>query len=157
MPKNPYEWIYETESQPLKEYVLDVVAKQLAIAAEQFPPRVEEWERPDLQARFAPLLEKTFGRPRLGVLRVSLKLYRWELEREVEAIDQFMRNNGWEDESLDPTEVETAIFLWHYWVDQTLAFKEYAGNKFKHAELIGLADRIEVQLIHRASPLRGDA
>ncbi len=32
VPKNPYEWLYAREAQPLKAYVLDAVAERLAAA-----------------------------------------------------------------------------------------------------------------------------
>jgi hypothetical protein len=152
--KNPYEWLYEREKQPLKEYVLDEVAKHLAKAVESFPPQIEEWESEELRLRFAPLLSTMADRPRLGVVRIALKLYRWELERDVEAIDHFVRNHQWSEEEATPAEIELATFLWQYWLEQTLAFKEYAQEKFRWRELIGLAERMQVQLVEGHSPLR---
>jgi hypothetical protein len=152
--KNPYEWLYERESQPLKSYVLDEVAKQLALAVEQFPPTIEEWEREDLRLRFEPLLSRPAERPRLAIVRAALTLYRWELERQLEAIDSYMRSETWRKQQLEAAEFETALFLWHYWVDQTLAFQEFAQNKFKRQELLGLADRMQTRLVDSQSPLR---
>jgi hypothetical protein len=154
MAKNPYEWIYERESQPLKEYVLDEVSKILAQAVEEFPPQIDEWEREDLRARFEPMLAALQGRPQLGVVRVALALFRLELDRDVVAIDDYMRNERWAAEGLTPLEREQAIFLWQFWTEQTLVFKNYAGNKFKWAELMGLADRLEKRLVEEQSPLR---
>ena len=155
MAKNPYEWLYEREKQPLKEYVLDEVAKHLSRAVEAFPPSIEEWENEELRTRYAPLLATVTQRPRVGVVRVALRLYRWELERDVEAIDHYMRNQHWAAEELSPIELEVATFLWQYWLDQTLAFKEYVQEKFRWRELLGLADRMQVRLVEGASPLRG--
>ena len=45
-----------------------------------------------------------------------------------------------------PLEQDTALFLWRYWVDQTLAFKEYARDKFLWRELLGLSERLEAAL-----------
>lgn len=154
MAKNPYEWIYERESQPLKAYVLDEVAKMLAKAVEAFPPPIESWEREDLRVRFEPLLTRPPERPSLAVVTEALRLYRWELDRDVLATDDYVRNEKWREAKLEPPDFELAVFLWQYWTEQTLAFKDYAGNKFRWAELMGLADRLDVQLVHRMSPLR---
>jgi hypothetical protein len=152
--KNPYEWIYERESQPLKEYVLDEIAKGLAKVVEEFPPVIDEWEREDLRARFEPLLARRTGRPPLDVVREAVGLYRLELERDIEAIDQYMREERWRAAGLSEDDRELVVFLWQYWTEQTLAFKDYADGKFKWAELSALADRLNERLVERLSPLR---
>jgi hypothetical protein len=151
---NPYEWLYEREAQPLKEFVLDEVAKVLAKAVEEFPPPIESWEREDLRVRFEPLLTTFAGRPPLSVVREALKLYRLELARDVEGIDEYMRNDRWLQAGLSEQERELAVFLWQFWTEQTLAFKDYAGSKFRWSELTGLADRMNERLVERWSPLR---
>ncbi len=150
MAKNPYEWIYERQAQPLKEYVLDEVTKLLAHAIEEFPPRIEEWEREDIRRRFEPLLAEARGRPERAVIRVALTLFRWELDRDVLAIDDYMRNERWQAEELSPRDRELAIFLWQHWTEQTLSFKDYAGDKFRWAELRSLGDRLETRLLGNA-------
>lgn len=155
MAKNPYEWIYERQSQPLKEYVLDEVAKTLAQAVEEFPPIIEEWEREDLRLRFEPMLLALKGRrPELNVVRVALTLFRLELDRDVVAIDDYMRNERWAAEGLSLVDREQAVFLWQFWTEQVLVFKDYAADKFKWSELMGLADRLEKRLVEDQSPLR---
>jgi hypothetical protein len=152
VPKNPYEWLYEREAQPLKSYVLDEVAKLLAAAVEAFPPTIEDWEREDLRQRFEPLLRRVQGRPDVRVVRCALQLFRWEIERDVERIDGYMRGEHWREHGLGPDELETAIFLWQFWLDQTLAFKEYAQEKFTRKELLGLADRLDTRLVEAPPP-----
>lgn len=154
MPRNPYEWLYQSESQPLKSFVLDEVAKLLAAAVESFPPIIEEWERPEMRERFEPLLARVRGRPSDASVKIALRLYRWELEREVEAIDAWMRGEHWRETGAGPEDLELALFLWHFWVDQTFAFKEFAQGKFAQHELLGLADRLDTRLVGQASALR---
>lgn len=154
MAKNQYQWLYDTQTQPLKTYVLDEVAKLLAGAVEQWPPKLEQWEREDQRARFEPLLAQVREPPGQRVIAAALQLYRWELEREVELIDRYMRGEHWQEHRLGPMELETVLFLWQYWTDQTLAFKEYAQGKFRQSELLGLADRLESRLLHARSALR---
>ena len=152
MPKNPYEWLYERQRQPLKEYVLDEVSKRLAQTAQEFPPAIEEWERDAQRQRFEPLLARARGRPREEVLRCALKLYRWELRRDHDAIDHYMRGGHHAALGLSSDELETAIFLWQNWYEQTLAFKEYVQEKFLWSELAALAERLEARLLGGAPP-----
>ncbi len=148
MPRNPFEWLYEREKQPLKDYVLDEVAGRLAGAALDFPPSVEAWEDDRRRQRFEPLLARAHGRPSDAALRCAVKLYRWELERDLAAIDRYLGGSAPEELALD--ERETAIFLWQHWLEETLAFKEYAQEKFRWSELAGLADRLEARLFRVA-------
>lgn len=155
VPSNPWEWLYEREAQPLKAYVLDEVARQLAAAVERFPPDIDAFERPEVERRFALVLAENRGRPSLPCVRVALKLYRWDLEREIELIDRYVKGGHLEAEAhLSRLEWELAQLLWQYWLDQTLAFSEYAQGKFRRAELTGLADRLWQRLVTDESPLR---
>lgn len=145
---NPFEWLYERTPTPLVDYVLDEVAKALAIAATEFPPLIEEWEDPAARRRWDAVLSQPPGRLPRHVLRLALKMYRWELERDVEQIDRYLtREHFRELGTFTPLEEDTALFIWRYWVDQTLAFKEYARDKFTWKQLMGLADRLESSLL----------
>ena len=145
--RNPFEWLYERQAQPLKDYVLDEIATSLAAAAESFPPAIEEWEDDATRRRWDAVVSQPPGPLSRPVRRLALRLYRWELERDVEAIDRYLAQGHFgELGTFTPLEQDTAIFLWRYWVDQTLAFKEYARDKFRWAELLGLADRLEARL-----------
>lgn len=154
MARTPWEWLYERQAQPLKTYVLDEIAALLARVVEEFPPDIEDWESLEGRARFEPLLKRHHERPEPAVVRVALRLYRWELERDVGAIDEYMRHERWQERGLNADQLELAIFLWRYWLEQTLSFKEYAGDKFRWSELTGLADRLERRLVEEESPLR---
>lgn len=146
--RNPFEWLYERTSQPLAEYVLDEVAKTLEQAARAFPPHIEEWESESTRARWDAVLSQPSGPLPRHVLRLSLRLYRWELERDVERIDRYLEGGHYaEYGEFNPLEVDTALFLWRYWVDQTLAFKEYAQEKFTWRQLLGIWERLQTALV----------
>lgn len=147
MKPNPYAWLYEKQSHPLKEWVLDEVAKVLIDAVENFPPQVEEWERPDLKERFAPLLEEIKPPLNRDALRLALKLFRWEIEREYELIDSYMRGHHHQEYRLDAQNLELALFLWHLFTDQMLAFMEVGTGKFLRKEMLGLVERLESRLL----------
>lgn len=146
--RNPFEWLYERTPQPLSEYVLDEVAKALAEAARHFPPHIEEWEDAAARARWDAVLSLPQEALPAHVLRLATRLYRWELERDVELIDRYLSQNHFTElGTFTPLQQEQALFLWRYWVDQTLAFKEYARDKFTWRQLLGLADRLDRTLL----------
>lgn len=145
--RNPYEWLYERTSQPLAEYVLDEVAKSLVTVGREFPPHIDEWEDDAARMKWDAVLSQPAGPLPAHVLRLSLRLYRWELERDVERIDRYLAHGHFSElGSFTTLEQDTALFLWRYWVDQTLAFKEYARDKFTWRQLLGLADRLDSSL-----------
>lgn len=147
MKPNPYSWLYERQSHPLKEWVLDEVAKVFAAAVENFPPTLEEWERQDLKQRYEPLLEKVKPPLPSGVIRLALKLFRWEIGREYETIDAYLSGGHHQEHQLNPQHFEVAQFLWQHWTDQMMAFMEVATGKFRRKELLGLAERLERRLL----------
>jgi len=147
VPTNRWERLYDTTSQPLKSYVLDAVAKELATAVEEVPPVLEEWEDLAERDRWAPVLAQVKGRPHRDVVRLALKLYRWDLARDYETTDTYMRAERYREFVEPGLMLETALFLWRFWMDQTLAFKDYAQGKFRFSELTGLADRLDSRLL----------
>lgn len=147
MKRNPYEWLYETQARPLKSWVLDEVTKLFAEAVEKFPPVIEDWEREDLRERFEPVLQRVHAPLAEPVLRLALQLFRWEIEREYERMDRYLRGGHQSEFGLDNLQLDTAMFVWHYWVDQMLAFMEVATGKFRRHELLGIADRLESRLL----------
>lgn len=147
MKRNPYEWLYEAQAQPLKSWVLDEVTKLFAEAVEKFPPEIEDWEREDLRERFEPVLHRVRAPLSTSVIRLALKLFRWEIEREYERMDSYLRGGHHSEFGLDALQLDTALFVWHYWVDQMLAFMEVATGKFRRHELSGIAERLESRLL----------
>lgn len=146
MARNPYEWLYERQSQPLEEFVLDEVTKVFARAVESFPPEIEYWEREDLRLRYEPVLAQR-GRPADRVVRLALKLLRWEILREVEEIDRYLAGGHDSEYDLGPLERETALFLWNHWVNELLSFLDIAQGKFSRRRLLGLVERLESRLL----------
>jgi len=144
-----WDWLYERQPQPLKAWVLDQVARELARAVEEFPPHVEEWERPEQRARFEPVFEAVRGRPGSGPVRLALRLLRLEIARDYEQIDRIMTGGEADGLAAPGLQHELAVFLWQHWLDQVLAFGEFAQGKFRRAELAGLVDRLEARLLGR--------
>jgi hypothetical protein len=139
-----WDHLYDLKPQPIRDYLLDQLAKELERVIREFPPAVDHWEDPAAEARFAPLLA---GGKRPSDLAVSTALWlaRSDLLRDFEAVDQFMRNGGLEGLG-SHEDRELCHFLWRFLVDECLAFAEATQSRFKHADLADVLSRLERRL-----------
>ena len=141
-----WERILDQKPQELRDYVLDKVADQLVEDLRQFPPRIEEWLDPQLEARYARVLERT-DRPELDTYRVACELAREEMLREYELIDRFCRSEEYRRLLADPLEEQSAHFITRYLVDSALTFQEQAQGKFSRRDLVALMEKVEDRLL----------
>jgi hypothetical protein len=141
-----WERILDQKPQELRDYVLDKVADQLVEDLRQFPPQIEEWLDPQLEARYARVLERT-DRPGLDTYRVACELAREEMLREYERIDRFCRSEEYRRLLPDPLEEQSAHFITRYLVDSALTFQEQAQGKFSRRDLVALMEKVEDRLL----------
>lgn len=86
-----YDWLYERQKRPIKEFLLERFAGQLADEVAAWPPPDLEWESEALQRRWQAGTER---RPGERVVRYALELARLDLRREWEEIDRRMRDEA---------------------------------------------------------------
>jgi len=141
-----WDHILDRKPQELKDYVLDKVADQLVDDLRRFPPRIEEWLDPAVEARYASVLSRP-GRPELDTYRVACELAREEMLREYELIDRFCRSEQYRRLLPDELEQQTAHFITRYLVDSALAFQEHAQGKFRRRDLVTLVEKVEERLL----------
>ena len=141
-----WDHILDQKPQDVRDYVLDKVAEQLAEDVRSFPPPIDEWLDPQLQARYAKVLGR-LGRPELETYRVAVELAREEMLREYELIDAFCRSPEYRRLLPNELEEQTAHFITRYLVDTALAFQEATQDKFRRRDLVSLMERIEDRLL----------
>lgn len=137
-----YDWLYELRPIPLKDKVVEEVARHVARDLAGWPPPVEEWLSEADRARFAPLYEEPV-RPPDAALRYAFHLVRLELEHEFEAIDFEMRNARWRAHVKSHRDLEGVHLLVRWLVDVLLAVKERSGQGLLRRDLLAIVDRIE--------------
>jgi hypothetical protein len=147
-----WDWLYEVQPRLVKDVVLERVARELGDEIDRWPPRIESWETEEARVRFQPLMEGRMGRPPRGPLRLALRLSRWDLQREYEIIDAYMKGEHFREDAPGPYDFDLAMFIWRYLVDQILAFKEYAGSRFSRDDLCTVVDQLEKRLLETAEP-----
>lgn len=140
-----WDYLHDVKSRPIRDYLLDELAKDLEHDLREFPPRLGEWEDPAMQARYAPLLASGV-RPSELAIRTAIWLSQADLRREFAAIDAFLRSGGLEEKLRSPDDRELCAFLWRFLVDKCLAFAEATQSRVRHADLADALARLEQRL-----------
>jgi hypothetical protein len=84
-----WDFLHDVEKQPVKDWILERFAAELARDLEGWPPPFEAYVADDLRRRWAAGLGR---RPPVEVLRLAMELARLDLGRDVEAYEERMRN-----------------------------------------------------------------
>ena len=107
-------WDFLLESKPkeLQQHLLDEVAKLLAKDLEAFPPPVQEWADSTEGQRLQALFANELSRPTPALYRMAFQLARWELQREHEAMAEFIRNERYREEA--PEAHAKQVLLFHH-------------------------------------------
>jgi hypothetical protein len=136
-----YDWLYERQKQPVKQYILERFAVELAGELRAWPPPDLEWESEPLRLRYQ---EGAATTPREAVVRLALELARLDLLREFEAIEQRLAGDGGGVLQSD-AERAAAHLLVRLLTERCLSLKEYAdGARLTRDDLaaaLGLVER----------------
>jgi hypothetical protein len=137
-----FDYLYDRQKQPVKDYVLDRFAEELAAELAAWPPPFVEWVSEELRARWAAGAAE---RPRDDVVRFALELARLDLLREFEELDRRLAA----DAHRLQTEAERAALhlLLRLVTEKCLGLKEYAhGARIRREDLAELLDAVERRL-----------
>ncbi|HET8538744.1 MAG TPA: hypothetical protein VFL83_02610 [Anaeromyxobacter sp.] len=137
-----WDFLYDRQRQPVKEYVLGRFAEELARELAAWPPPFVEWVSDELRARWAAGAAE---RPRDDVLRFALEIARLDLLREFEEIE---RRLGAEAHRLQTPAEEAALHLLARLVtEKCLGLKEHAeGARIRREDLAATLDEVERRL-----------
>jgi hypothetical protein len=138
-----FDWLHERQKQPVREYILERFAEELAGELSAWPPPVVEWESEALRLRWQG---GAASKPRDQVVRYALEIARLDLAREWEEIDRRM---GAEAALHWQTDDERAAghLLVSLLTEKCLALKEYAeGARLTRQDLAGALVLVEKRL-----------
>ena len=137
-----WDFLYDRQRQPVKSYVLERFAEELAADLRGWPPPFVEWVSEELRARWAAGAAE---RPREDVVRFALELARLDLLREFEEID---RRLAAEAHRLQTPAEEAALHLLVRLVtEKCLGLKEHAeAARIRREDLAGMLDEVERRL-----------
>lgn len=140
-----WDYLFETKPVPLMDHLLEEVAKLLAKDLQQWPPPVQEIDL-EVGAQYAPLFTEPTPRPMRAVYDEALRLTRWELARELDAYDDYMRNKRYLERGLAPTDRLALLFLNRWIVDQMLGLGEATEGRVNRRLMLQCIDRLEARL-----------
>jgi hypothetical protein len=143
----PSRWdhLFEAKPVPILDHLLEEVARLLAKDLSRWPPPVQEIDL-DVGGTFAPLFLEPTPRPSQAVFDEALRLSRWELGREFDAYDDYMRNKRYLERGLAPTDRLPLLFLNRWLVEQMLGLGESTEGRVKRPMMIQILDKVEAKL-----------
>ncbi len=134
-----WDFLYDRQRQPVKEYVLDRFGAELADELRAWPPAELTWSSEADRARWAA---GAAARPRDEVLRLALQVARLDLAREFDRMDELLAA---ETPGLHSPAEEAAVHLIARLVTEAcLELKERADRlRLGRPDLIAAVDRAE--------------
>jgi hypothetical protein len=137
-----WDFLYDRQTQPVRAYVLERFAEELAEELSRWPPPFLEWVSDELRRRWAVGTEQ---RPRDDVLRFALELARLDLLREFEEVERRLAAEGHRLKS--PAEAAALHLLVRLLTEKCLGLKEHADRlKLRREELAACLDDVERRL-----------
>jgi hypothetical protein len=137
-----YDWLYERQKQPIKQYLLERFAEELAAELRAWPPPDLAWETEALRLRWQAGAARPPGEL---VVRYALRIARLDLDREWDEIDRRLRGeaDGW---WVTPEERSAGQLLVRLITERCLWLKERAeGARLTRADLC-----LAVELVEKA-------
>lgn len=137
-----WDHLYDRERQPVKSYVLERFAGELARELEAWPPPFVEWVSEELRARWAAGAAE---RPRDDVVRFALETSRLDLARDFEGVERHLAEDA---HRLQSAAEEAALHLLVRLVtEKCLGLKEYAeAARIRREDLVAMLDDVERRL-----------
>lgn len=135
-----FDYLYDRQKQPVRDFIVERFAEELAKELGAWPPPFVEWVSDELRARWAHGLAQA---PREQVLRLALQLAKLDLSREFEAEEKLLRDRG--PEAFQTPEEEAAgHLLVRFVTEKCLGLKEWAdGANLRRADLVRAVELVE--------------
>ena len=150
-----WDYLFETRPVPLVDHLLEEVSRLLAKELAQWPPPVLEVDLDTTSPALTELLSGEHPRPAPAVYTEALRLARLELQRELDAYDDYMRNKRYLERGLAPTDRAALLFLDRWLVEQMLALGEATEGRIKRPQLVRCLELVEHKLRAPSPPGRG--
>ena len=138
-----FDHLYDRQKQPVRDFIVERFAGELAKELAAWPPPFVEWVSEELRRRWAAGVE---ARPREPVVRLALKLARFDLGREFEAEERLLRAEG-PGCLQGPAEEAACHLLVRFLTEKCLGLKEWAdGAHLRREDLVRALEIAEREL-----------
>lgn len=140
----PSRWqhLLETKPIPVIDHLVGEVSKLFADSLRAWPVLVE-----DADPITAALLEAHPKRPDDQTFREAFRLARWDLAREFDAFDEYIRNMRFVAAGLAPDSKPLLLFLSRFMTEQALGLNEATEGRIDRRRMLQVLERTERLLI----------
>ncbi len=112
-----------------------------------FPPPVEGLDLAvarEFSGIFAPDAEPP---PAIASRREAIRLARWDLAREFDAFDDYIRNRRYREHGLEEEHRTAVLFLCRWLVEQMLTLGDSTNGRVTRKDMLAGLDRLEALLL----------
>jgi hypothetical protein len=144
----PSKWdaVFDLKPVPVTEYVLVECSKLFAKDLSTWPPPID-----DVTGSAAALLASEPPPPSARLMREAFKLARWDLARELDAYDEYMRNERWGEAGLIAAEKPMLLFMSRFIEEQLLGLGEATKGRVDRKAMMRVLELTE-RAMARAAP-----
>lgn len=136
-----WERILESKPIPVLEHLKDEAAKFLARDLQSWPPPMIEIDA-DYAKKNIDVVGPDSKRPEDKVLLEAIRLAKWDLDREFDAFDEYMRNQRYLDRGLRESDRAVLLFLQRWLTEQLLGLNEATEGRVKRKDMLDVLDRL---------------
>jgi hypothetical protein len=140
-------WDRLLEQKPisLSEHLANEAARHLSAELRRWPLPIEALE-PGASPEVVELLGPESPRPPAEVFMAALQLARWDLEREHEAYDDYMRNGRYLEAGLVEADRPALLLVSRWVLEQLFALSEATGGRVNRKSLVSIIELMGRQL-----------
>jgi hypothetical protein len=138
----PSRWdlVLERKPRPLVDHLTDEVAELFANDLRAWPPPLEELDPATGEAVRALLRDRPQA-PSPVLYAEAFRLAAFDLERQVDAVDDYFRNRRYLEAGLEPADRALLQLVSRFMIEQLLALGEATQGRFKRPELLEVLAR----------------
>ena len=140
-----WEHLLDLKPRPILDHLVDEVAKLFAAELGRWPLEVSELD-PSAAPALARFLRPDAPAPGAVAWTEAFRLARWDLEREFDAYDDYMRNQRWVEAGLEPDARALLLFLSRFITEQLLSLTEATQGRIDKGRRIDVLERTHRRL-----------
>lgn len=140
---NKWDLVLDQRPVPIQEHLLEEVARLFAQDLAKWPPAIDELDPEAGGPALTQLLAEAPLAPDPRLYVEAFALTRFELGREVEAFDDYLRNHRWLNTGLAAKDKPMLLFLARFMTEQLLGLAEHTMGRLKRTHLLDVLSRTE--------------
>lgn len=143
--RNRWERLLDSKPIPIIEHLKDEVAKMLTKDLEAWPPPMFDID-PAYAQKNAAVIGPDAKKPDQKTFLEAIRIAKWDLGREFDAYDDYMRNQRYLERGLQETDRAVLLFLQNWLTEQLLGLGEATESRIKRKDMIEILDRLSRNL-----------